>query len=69
MQVLTRAQVNSLLRERQGDKSLRKFAEEIDLSAAYLSDVYRGNREPGPKLLRLVKVKRIKKTTIEYRKH
>ncbi|MFZ3211545.1 MAG: helix-turn-helix transcriptional regulator [Terriglobales bacterium] len=39
------------LKARQGHRSLRQFARELGISAAYLSDIYLGRREPGPKLL------------------
>jgi transcriptional regulator with XRE-family HTH domain len=31
--------------------SLRQYAKALDVSPAYLSDVMRGNRDPGPKVL------------------
>ena len=39
-----------LIKKRKGKASLRAFATEIGLSAAYLSDVFRGNRAVGPRL-------------------
>lgn len=39
-----------IIKKRQGKISLRTFAKSIGLTAAYLSDVYRGNRPVGPKL-------------------
>lgn len=39
------------LKKQQGGRSLRAFAEEVGCSAAYLSDVFKGQRQPGPKLL------------------
>ena len=39
------------LKKEQGEGSLRSYARNIGCSAAYLSDVYSGKREPGPKLL------------------
>jgi len=63
---LTHVQVLDLLRKRQGRKSLRAFGEEIGVTAAYLSDVFRGNREPGPTLLDLLGIKRTKTTETTY---
>jgi transcriptional regulator with XRE-family HTH domain len=40
------------LKARQGQRSLRQFARELGISAAYLSDIYLGRRGPGPKVLR-----------------
>jgi transcriptional regulator with XRE-family HTH domain len=49
---LTREQVLKLLKERQGERSLRQFAIDIGISAAYLSDVYLGKRSVGKKILK-----------------
>ena len=62
MTTFDRTQVNELIRKKQGKRSLRSFATAIGLSAAYLSDVLRGNREPGPKILGLLKLKRLRTT-------
>jgi len=48
---MTAKQVIRELKTRQGERSLRQFARELGISAAYLSDVYLGRREPGPKVL------------------
>ena len=37
-----------LMKSRQGNRSLREFARALNVSAAYLSDIYLGNRLPGP---------------------
>jgi transcriptional regulator with XRE-family HTH domain len=47
----TREDVLDMLKKKQGDRSLRRFAEELEISAAYLSDIYRGNRRPGKSVL------------------
>ena len=60
--------VVDLLRKRQGKKSLRVFGREIGVTAAYLSDVFRGNREPGPTILTLLGVRRTKTTETTYEK-
>ena len=62
MTTFDRTQVNELIRKKQGERSLRTFATAIGLSAAYLSDVLRGNREPGPRLLSLLRLKRLRTT-------
>ena len=38
--------------------SLRALAREIRISPAYLSDVLRGNRYPGPKIAKYLSLKR-----------
>ena len=38
--------------------SLRALAREIGISPAYLSDVLRGNRYPGPKIAKYLSLKR-----------
>jgi hypothetical protein len=68
MRVLTRTDVVDLLKKRQGNKTLRVLGLELGLSAAYLSDVFHGNREPGPTLLTLLGLERTKTTEITYTK-
>jgi transcriptional regulator with XRE-family HTH domain len=63
MKTLTRQEVVELLKKRMGKKTLRGFGEEIGLSAPYLSDVFRGNREPGPSILAVIGVEKVFKTT------
>jgi len=41
-----------MLRKKQGNTSLRQFALELGISAPYLSDIYKGRRNPGPAILR-----------------
>lgn len=48
---LTHDKVIEMLKKRQGKKSLRSFATELGISAAYLSDLYKGRRSPGPAVL------------------
>ena len=40
-----------LLRDRMKGKTMRELAREIPCSAPYLSDIFNGNRAPGPKIL------------------
>lgn len=58
--------MNNVIRKRQGKQSLREFAKGLGMSAAYLSDVLRGNRDPGPRLLEFLRLERTKITTITY---
>lgn len=67
---MTQAQVIKLLKKAQGGNSLREFCREIGCSPAYLSDIYKGRREPGQLVLdhigivKTVETKRI----VTYRK-
>lgn len=65
-----REEVLEQLRKRQGNRSLRSFAREIGCSAAYLSDVYRGKRSLGPKVLEELGLEKIEQSPPEplYRK-
>ncbi len=56
------------LRGAQGNQSLRSYARSIGCSAAYLSDVYLGKRNPGPKFLDHLGLERETVTTVTYRK-
>ena len=59
-------EVVEMLRKKQGKDSLRKFAGRVGCSAAYLSDVYRGKRDPGPKLLDHLNLQREEVVTVTY---
>lgn len=39
-----------MMRMKQGERSLREFALSLGVSAAYLSDIYLRNRNPGQKI-------------------
>jgi transcriptional regulator with XRE-family HTH domain len=65
---IDREHVNELIRRKQGERSLRSFAKATGFSAAYLSDVLHGNREPGPRLLKVLRVRKIKSVTYRYEK-
>jgi transcriptional regulator with XRE-family HTH domain len=66
MAKMTDEQVLELIRWTQGDRSLREFAKEIGVSAAYLSDILRGNRSPGEKVLKFFKLKKARTVTVTY---
>ena len=51
MKRLTQSQVIELLKKRQGVRPAKDLAEELGISAAYLCEIYNGNREPGPAVL------------------
>lgn len=63
---MTRDDVISILQRKQGERSLREFAKELKCSAAYLSDLYRGNREPGPRIMRYLGLTRDRVTNTTY---
>lgn len=48
---ITQDKVVGMLRKKQGKRSLREFARELGISAPYLSDIYKGRRNPGPAIL------------------
>lgn len=47
-------------------ETLRNYARRIGVSAPYLSDVFRGNRNPGPKILEFLGLKVDVKQTRTY---
>ena len=57
-----------IIRKRQGKSSLRLFAPTLGVSAAYLSDVYNGNRPVGPRLCAAMGYKRVKTVRIMFAK-
>lgn len=60
-------QVLAKLKKKQGDRSLREFATALGCSAPFLSDVYRKQRRPGPRILKALRVKSIVTVDISYR--
>jgi hypothetical protein len=62
----SREQVTDMLITRKGDKSLRGLARELGVSAPYLSDIFLGRREPGPKILVALNLRKIKTVTYQY---
>ncbi len=51
MNVMDATAVRNLLRKAQGDRSIGQLSRDIGCSTAYVSDLYAGNRTPGPKIL------------------
>lgn len=49
--MLTAKEVVELMRRRQGKRNQRAFAEELGISQQYLSEVYRGYRDPGESIV------------------
>ncbi len=59
--------VKQLQMEQQAKKlSLRGWAQTLGVSPAYLSDVYRGRRDPGPALLDHLDLERKVVTKVTY---
>lgn len=50
-------------------ESLRQYADSIGCSAAYISDILRGNRDPGPKVLKALGIDRKVETQITYKRN
>lgn len=65
---LTRLELIKLIQQRQGEMSLRSFATSLGVSAAYLSDFYRGRRDAGPSLLKHFGYRRLKTVSVRYMK-
>lgn len=68
MQAISREEIINLMRAKQGSMSLRKFADEMGCSAAYLSDIYSKQRNPGKKILDRLGLTFKKKILITYSK-
>jgi transcriptional regulator with XRE-family HTH domain len=64
--ILDKQQVIDLIRKEQGRSSLRDYAKSVGISAAYLSDVLRGNRAPGKKIYEHFGLSREKTLTVTY---
>jgi len=55
------------LRRRQDGQSLRQFSQTVGCSTAYLSDVYHGKRDLGPKILDYLGVEKKTEVKTTYR--
>jgi transcriptional regulator with XRE-family HTH domain len=63
---LTQSQVIELLKKRQGKRPAKALAEELGISAVYLSDIFNGKRDPGPAVLEKLGLER--EVLVVYRK-
>lgn len=61
-----REDVIEKLKEEQGERPLRDYAEEIGCSAATLSQIYNNNRDPGDLVLKHLNLTANKVTTVTY---
>jgi transcriptional regulator with XRE-family HTH domain len=59
MPLMTSEDVRIVLKKFMRGQSLRTFGRGCGLSAAYLSDVLRGNREPGPAILNILDLEKV----------
>lgn len=55
-----------IMRTEQGTQSLRSFAGVIGVSPAYLSDIYKGKRRPGAKVLGYFGIGKTRRTIVQY---
>lgn len=56
------------LTKRLESKSLRAVALDLGVSAPYLSDIMRGHRPPGPKVLKALGIERTVERMVTYRR-
>lgn len=66
MRTYTQDEIPGLLRSRMNEESPRRFGERFGLSSQFVYQVLNGKREPGPKLLKFLGLKREKAVTIAY---
>jgi len=64
---MTQENVVEMLRKKQGKRSLREFARDLGISAPYLSDIYKGRRNPGPTILEQFGLRKEVTISTEYR--
>lgn len=48
---ITHDQLITLLEKKQGNRTAAELADELGISGAYLSDIFKGKRNAGPKVL------------------
>lgn len=63
----TGVNVIAVLREGASENGLRNYAKHLGISAAYLSDIINGRRQPGPKILDVMDIERIETKVVTYR--
>lgn len=64
--ILTEEQVVDLIRTRQGDRTLREYGEELDVSISHLSLIYSGARSPGMKIVKQLGLLKRRSDVSEY---
>jgi transcriptional regulator with XRE-family HTH domain len=55
---MTHEQVIALMRKKQGKRTAKEFAAELEISQAYLSDIYQHKRDPGESVLEKLGLKK-----------
>jgi hypothetical protein len=63
---LTEDDILDIMKAEQGSQSLRVFAAKMGVSAAYISDIYRGRRHPGAKVLDYFGIGKTSQIVVEY---
>lgn len=58
--MISNPQIIKELKRRQGSLSQKAFASSLGITPAYLSDLYAGKRDPGPKVLKVLGLKKVK---------
>ena len=64
--MMTEEEVIALMKTTQGERSLRAFAEELQVTPSYLSDIYNGRRSPGPAILKFFGIGKRRQVIVEY---
>jgi transcriptional regulator with XRE-family HTH domain len=64
---MTEADLVGVMKAAQGEKTLRDWADEIGVTASYISDIYHGRRSPGAKVLKYFGIGKTRRVSIEYR--
>lgn len=65
---MSRFQVIAHIRKRvEKAGSLRQWARDVGLSAPYVSDVLSGRRDPGPKVLTVLKIEKVPQEATRFR--
>jgi transcriptional regulator with XRE-family HTH domain len=66
MKILTQDEVLRRLREKQGERSMRKFAILLGISVSYLSEIYKKTRNPNPAVLKALGIGKERTITTTY---
>lgn len=65
--ILTQDDVLKLMWKAQGDDSMRAFAASFGVTVAYISDIYKKRRDPGPSVLERLGLEKIE-APLSYRR-
>ena len=65
-QHLKEKDVVAMIRDRQNGRSLRAYAAELGITAGYLSDLYKGSRSPGNKILKRFGLTKKRQVLVSY---